>query len=385
MATKRKRGQSWEYIVKRKALLSKPLTFTFGDEAEGDTYVARLEALLDRGIVPQEFVDRGEEMSTVDDAIRQYLRAVSVTDTDAETLGVLCDRLGAVRLRSIDYPWVEAWVSQMKRDLGLAPSTIRRYVGALARCFDWCGRRGIAALAINPLRMLPKRYAQYMPEDAAAIEAVGGTAKADEFRDRRLLAEEEAAIRHILAGAKPQGRERPLTLHWQGALELLLDLALESAMRLSEMYTLTLDQIDLPRRTIFLDRTKNGAKRQVPLSSVALAAIDRYLAQVRAGERNMGGWDHDGDRLFPWWSGDQARPERKRVTALLSAEFARIAAAAGCADYRFHDLRHEATSRIYERTTLSDLQIAKITGHKSLASLQRYANLRASDLADRLW
>jgi integrase len=51
---------------------------------------------------------------------------------------------------------------------------------------------------------------------------------------------------------------------------------------------------------------------------------------------------------------------------------------------RFHDLRHEATSRLYERTTLTDLQIAKITGHKTISMLARYANLRGSELALKL-
>ncbi|MGS0893435.1 hypothetical protein ACVBGC_12960 [Burkholderia stagnalis] len=48
-------------------------------------------------------------------------------------------------------------------------------------------------------------------------------------------------------------------------------------------------------------------------------------------------------------------------------------------------MRHEATSRLYERTTLSDIQIAKITGHTDPKVLMRYANLRGSDLAARLW
>lgn len=49
-------------------------------------------------------------------------------------------------------------------------------------------------------------------------------------------------------------------------MTLLFDLAIETAMRMSEMFTLTLDQIDLDRRTIFLERTTNGDNRQVPLS-----------------------------------------------------------------------------------------------------------------------
>ncbi|WP_211704157.1 tyrosine-type recombinase/integrase [Paraburkholderia aspalathi] len=73
------------------------------------------------------------------------------------------------------------------------------------------------------------------------------------------------------------------------------------------------------------------------------------------------------------------------ISARLSGQFGRIFDAAGCGDFKFHDLRHEATSRLYERTSLSDVQIAKITGHSDTKVLMRYSNLRGSDLAVRLW
>ena len=87
----------------------------------------------------------------------------------------------------------------------------------------------------------------------------------------------------MLAGEKPEGRERAFELRWQGALECVFELALESAMRLREMYTLSKDQVALSQRTIFLDKTKNGDKRQVPLTSVAIKAIQRYEQQVAHG------------------------------------------------------------------------------------------------------
>ncbi len=75
-------------------------------------------------------------------------------------------------------------------------------------------------------------------------------------------------------------------------------LAVESAMRLREMFTLHLAQLDLPRRTVFLDKTKNGDKRRVPLSSVALAELRSYLDDVH------GPSPEPGTRLFPWWNGE---------------------------------------------------------------------------------
>ncbi|MDW5417829.1 site-specific integrase [Iodobacter sp. CM08] len=386
MAGKRKRNNSWEYAVRCKKLLPKPLTFTFSDEAEGDAYIAKLEALLERGILPQELAEHGMNLLTVRDAIRAYQKAIAVPDTDIRLLNRLesiTDGIGATRLTSIDYPWAERWISQMKQEKALSPVTIRHYVGALARCFDWMTRRHYASLAVNPLRSLPKSYAKYNDDDANAVEMQGIAVPIAEERDRRPSAKELALCQAILNKEKPASKERPLALTWQAALECIFELAPETAMRLSEMFTLEYAQIDLPQRTIFLDKTKNGDKRQVPLSSTAKEILNRYIHLVKTGERGMEGFQFTAGAFFPWPSATAL--ERRKTTAKLSAQFARVFAAAGCPDLHFHDLRHEGTCRFYERTTLSDIQIAKITGHKDLRMLKRYANLRASDLAEKLW
>lgn len=384
MATKRQRSSgAWEYVVKRKRLLPAPLYLTFETEEEGDRYVKRLEALLDKGIVPEEFTHTAEDIVTIGDAIREYLAAQHVPASDRTWLAVLSNRIGEVRLRGVDYVWAEAWVAKMKREHNLSPSTIRHHVGALARCFDWGERRGVVALTPNPLRKLPRKYAVYSDADAASAQAVGADARQDVERDRRLTADEEARIRAILAGATPEGRQRALDLRWQAALECLFELALESAMRLREMYTLSLTQVDLSKKTAFLDKTKNGDKRQVPLTSIALKTLKRFMQQVKRGERGMKGFAFENGRLFPWWDGREV--SLRMTTALLSRQFARIFEAAKCGDLRFHDLRHEATSRFFERTKLSDIQISRITGHKEPRVLRRYANLRGTDLAAQLW
>ncbi len=106
----------------------------------------------------------------------------------------------------------------------LAPSTIRHPVGALARCFDWVLKMHPQALQGHPLRTLPKRYAVYGEEDRRTTD--GG--RADVARDRRLLEGEEGRIREVLAGERPEGRQRALELHEQEALVLLFELALET-------------------------------------------------------------------------------------------------------------------------------------------------------------
>jgi integrase len=56
---------------------------------------------------------------------------------------------------------------------------------------------------------------------------------------------------------------------------------------------------------------------------------------------------------------------------------------AGIEDLRFHDLRHEATTRLFEKG-LNVMEVASITGHKDLRMLRRYTHLTAEDLARKL-
>ena len=64
-------------------------------------------------------------------------------------------------------------------------------------------------------------------------------------------------------------------------------------------------------------------------------------------------------------------------------EFQRARNSAGITDLRFHDLRHTATTRLFERG-LGIMEVALVTGHQDLRMLKRYTHLRAEDLVARL-
>lgn len=173
---------------------------------------------------------------------------------------------------------------------------------------------------------------------------------------------------------KGLGVERGINPAIQKSMTLLFNLGLETAMRMREMFTLTWDQISLEKRTIFLDDTKNGDSRQVPLSTVALSVIKEYWTTESKGA------------VFPeFWNGDMTEAGLRKASSRLSGRWRTIARLAKCEDLHFHDLRHEAISRLFERTSLSDVQISRITGHRDPRMLRRYANLRASNLAEMLW
>jgi integrase len=368
MAGKRKRPNGWEYVFKRAGVLDKPLYMTFSSETEGDAYAARLEALLDRGIVPTEH-QAENKITTLDALVSQYIRDAHPKPKDVAALGTVTKARGFTHLASINAGWVDDWITELKRVDKIAPATIRAKVGALARCCDWGMRKGLLLMPDHPLRTLPDGYAQYTQTDAA----FAGTTRTDVERDRRLEPGEYEKILAVIDGGILHRKQRPLTLEHPDALRCMFILAVESAMRMREMYTLTVQQVDIQKRTVFLEKTKNGSKRQVPMSSVAKALLEDRLKAVQ------------GDMLFPWVGKDASAKTLRDTSDYLSKLYIGVFEQAGCVDLKYHDLRHEAVSRLFERTTLTETAIMRISGHRSQRMLMRYSNLRGTDLAGSLW
>lgn len=364
MATIKKLSSGTFQICVRHRLLPKTLWATFDTKAQAESYAHQLEALLGQGIVPSMLLERttpSREIWTVTRCIVEYQRHNALALSEVKLLDTIQPQLAKVSTGYLNYEWAESWIRSMKRDANLSPSTIRHRQGALARCFYWMVRRHPEIMVQNPLRLLKRGFSTYTPDDVAFLARQGRGPKFAEERDRRLGIEEEMRIREVLA-------DRPVELTF-------FILALETAMRMRECYTLDLTQINLDQRTIYLDRSNNGDRRQVPLSSTAIRALADHMTNDRAAIKERSG------RLFPYWSGAREEKELDVVTRDLSRVFALVFEAAGAPTLHFHDLRHEATCRLYEKTSLTDVLIARITGHRDLRQLKRYASLRGSDLA----
>jgi integrase len=129
-------------------------------------------------------------------------------------------------------------------------------------------------------------------------------------------------------------------------------------MRRSELLALRWQDVELQDRFVRLHDTKNGDPRDVPLSTRAastLAGLPRHIS----------------GQVFPI-SADAVKKS-----------FSRAAVRAGLQDLHFHDLRHEATSRIAEKLD-NILELSAVTGHKTVQMLKRYYHPRARDLARKL-
>lgn len=175
-------------------------------------------------------------------------------------------------------------------------------------------------------------------------------------RDRRLTPSEE---KKLLEAARAD--ENPF-------VEPAIVLALETAMRRSELLGLTAADIHFEARYAFLRDTKNGRSRKVPLSTRALQIIRALFAL-----QNLAEDDDSGTLLLPL-----------TPNALKKAFFDRVIPKSKVVDFHFHDLRHEAISRLAESGRFGLLELQSISGHRDIRMLQRYAHLCAGNLAAKM-
>lgn len=116
----------------------------------------------------------------------------------------------------------------------------------------------------------------------------------------------------------------------------IVRLAIETGMRQSEILGLRGGQVDLERRVVRLTDTKNNAARTVPLTKLATLVLRNALGNpVRP---------IDIDLVF---FGEPGRDGKRRAYQFTKV-WNGLKKRTGLVDFRFHDLRHEAVSRLVE-------------------------------------
>ena len=221
---------------------------------------------------------------------------------------------------------------------GKSASTVRLELSLLSHLFTIAIKEWRVGLMYNPVGNIRK------PPPAQG-------------RDQRLASGEE---QKLFAACEKQSN--PM-LGW------LVRVALHTGMRAGEISSLTRRQVDLQKRTVHLSETKNGSVRTVPLTRDAVEVFHQALNHpVRPDDTDLIFWGEPG-------RDGQRRPYEFRPA------WRRTLKDAGIDGLRFHDLRHEAVSRLVEA---GDQEVAAISGHKSMQMLKRYTHLRAEDLVARL-
>jgi integrase len=167
-------------------------------------------------------------------------------------------------------------------------------------------------------------------------------------RSRLLTNEEEVKLLNEL---QPKGRRS----RWMAPLVML---ALETAMRRGELLSLRWNDINISAQTAMLRMTKNGTSRKVPLSKKAITVLMNL-------PRNENGMVFQLSEMG------------------MEAAFRKACSRAGIVNLHFHDLRHTATSRLAEKLP-NVIELASVTGHRTIQMLKRYYHPNAETLAKKL-
>lgn len=337
MASIRQRGIFWEARVRRNGLPS--LSRSFKTKTDARAWATIIESEIERGI----YIDRSEaEKNTLGDLLKRYITDVSSqkkghNSESYRLISLQRDPIAKIKVAGLSGKLMAEW--RDKRLKVVSGSTVNRDLNLISHVIN-VARKEWGVHVENPVAMIRRP-----PENRA--------------RNRRLVAgEEEKLLAELVLSARSErgtfeagGTHNP----W---VRPLVVLALETAMRRSELLALCWDDVFLADRYVTLHDTKNGESRDVPLSTCAytvLAGLPRHIS----------------GRVFP-------------ITGeAIKKVFSRAVVRAGLGDFHFHDLRHEATSRIAEKLD-NVLELSAVTGHKTLAMVKRYYHPRAKDLARKL-
>ncbi len=339
----------WQAAVRKKGYPAQYKTFRTRKEAEGWATVTEAEML--RGT----WRDRSEaESTTLKECLERYLAEVTPkkkSQSEAWYVRAWMARPIASRfMASIRSKDLASEIRAMEGE-GKGANHIRLHLAVLSHLFNVARREwGMESLE-NPADLV-------------------SNPKLPQGRDRRLVDGEQERLFAACAESRNP---------W---LRPIVVFAIETAMRAGEIVEtwkqdpsgaldadgkhlqvkvstgLLWSEVNLEKQTAHLPKTKNGDPRTVPLSS---RAVEVLKGLPRTMDRRVFGTTYEG----------------------IHQAFVRACKRAGIEGLRFHDLRHEATSRLFEKG-FNPMEVSSITGHKTLQMLKRYTHLRAEDLAKRM-
>lgn len=329
MATIEQRGpKQWRVKIRKTGY--PPLSETFERKSDALRWVRQVESDMDRGI----FVSGvAAKRVTVADALDRYQREIlplkRSQKPECSRIRTLNEKLGSYSLSNLTSTvlakYREDRLSTVKAQTVIHELALLRRVLKIATA-EW----GVGLPAGLPM------FSVQFP-------------KRPPGRDRRLSQQEL----DILVAALPAPHNR---------LSLF---AIETAMRRGELAGMQWSHVDFQSSVLTVPITKTGRPRRIGLSLKAKAILKEQLGASLINPEAPG--------TLVW----NLQPDS--MTQALSRACVKV----GIQDFRFHDLRHEATSRMVEKG-LTILEVSLMTGHQSMDMLKRYTQLRPEDIAKKL-
>ncbi|HJV26734.1 MAG TPA: site-specific integrase [Aromatoleum sp.] len=325
MATIRQLRSKWQAVVRRRGHPQQSKTFDLKKDAE--RWARQQERLMDAG----EWVDQTEAKRTsLGELLDRYGQEVSPSKRGSRSELIRISRFKELELAkysaaAITAQMIAAWRDQRLKKV--SSGTVLRELQLLGHIFTVAIREWGINLQGNPVSLVRK------PSPGKP-------------RDRVLTDAQRAALLHELTRCRNP---------W---VKPVVIFALETAARRSEILALRWKNVDLLNATARLDVTKTDEPRTIPLSSTCVAMM-KGLPETLDG------------RVFP-----------VTIEALKQA-YERAVARAGIKNFTFHDLRHDALTRL-ANLGLTVLELRAISGHTTANMLQRYVSISAAELAKKI-
>lgn len=303
---------------------------TFKNKADALKWARLIESEIDRGI----FIDRTEaDRTTIGELIDRYILEVTPLKRSAKSekqrMLFLRKHFGHFIVSKLQSKHIAAY-----RDKRLAErkqgSTVIKEIVSLSHLLDISIKDWSIPLVNNVATLVRKP-------------------KLSKGRDRRLVDNEESILLQAAQNSKSL------------LLAPIITLALETGMRLGELLSLDWNNIDLYKQSAKLPLTKNGESRIVPLTKKGIETLKNIPRKV-----------NDSRVFWTWARSDSFENAWRRMLKQTVIK-----------DLRFHDLRHEACSRLFERG-FNMMETAHISGHKTLQQLKRYTHLKTEDLVAKM-
>lgn len=294
---------------------------SFSNEADAYAWGAQVEkSIAESGYT-------APDRTTLQGALARYgADVIPNKKGSAKELSILkrlsAHRIATLPLAKVRGADVATYRDEMKSQ-GYAPATITRHLAVLSHLFN-IARREWALEISNPVELVKKPTIR-------------------NARTRRFT---------------PDELEKLVATTESVELGAIVRLAVETCMRRGELVALRWADIDFKRRVATLKTSKNGDPREVPLSTKAVSILQGLPRQI-------------GGRVFAM------------TPDAITRAFIRACKRAGLSNLRLHDARHEGVTKLFE-LGLNPLEVAAISGHKTLQMLKRYTHLKAEDLARKL-
>ena len=319
------RGGKYRVLIRKKGM--KPISKTFIKKADAKNWMTDTESDIQSGRYTQDDSNFGG-------LIRRYINEIGrikpIGRTKGNTLDALRRSLGHFNLDELDSPTLTNYAIER----GVAPSTVMQdfiYIGVVLDTAQ-------SMWEVQP-RMDDYKKAMKI------LKKLGVIAESN-HRDRRVSDEEMQIIAETCNDFFPMAD--------------LMSFAVNTAMRQGEQFGLLWSDLGDEGRSILIRQRKHPKKKRderVPLLPEAQEIISR---QPRISEK-----------IFP--------QNGKSV----SHAFWKARLKAGIDDVRWHDLRHEGCTRLFERG-LDMSAVSLFSGHKDMNMLKRYTHRSAGQVLDSL-